>query len=77
MKRSRSRQYLERLTRWYDPWRDLRHQSVFAFEREISIEDAKRLYGFVAHPDAVGVTVGYSVHAPLEIEVDPWPKTGK
>ena len=29
------------------------------------------------HPDAVGVTVGYSVHAPLEIEVDPWPKTGK
>lgn len=76
MKRTRSRQYLERLTRWYDPWRDLRKQPWISWEREISVEEARAMYPnlFDGRPMK---RIGYSVHAPLEIEVDPWPKTGK
>ena len=73
VKHTRSLQFLERLTRWYECWRDLRNQPFICFEQEISIEDAKRMYNFDAHPDAVGVRVGYTVHSPLEVEVDPWP----
>jgi hypothetical protein len=64
----------ERLTAWRDLCLDFRNQPFIIIEREISIEDAKRMYGFDAHPGAVSVQVGYTVHAPIEVEVDPWPK---
>ena len=72
MKRTRSLQFLERLTAWQSRngmW--ICQQQFVSIEREISIEDAKRMYGFDAHPDAVSVQVGYTVHAPFEVEVDP------
>jgi len=72
--RTRVRQFVERLTRWRDPWPDLRRQPFILFEQEITVEEARRLYGFLAHPEAFGVKVGYTVHSPLEVEVDPWPK---
>ena len=58
MKRTRSRQFLERLTAWQSRngmW--ICQQQFVSIEREISIEDAKRMYGFDAHPDAVSVQV--------------------
>ncbi|MGA7885247.1 MAG: hypothetical protein WCA44_05845 [Acidobacteriaceae bacterium] len=74
MNRSRVRQYVERVTAWRRRMEGLRNQPIIMIEREISVEEAKRLYNFDAHPDAIAVGVGYTVYEPLEVEVDPWPK---
>ena len=76
MNRSRVRQYVERLNAWrrqMEGLRDLRNQPILMLDYEISIEEAKQMFGFQAHPDAIAVGVGHTVHAPLEVEVDPWP----
>jgi hypothetical protein len=56
VKHGRSRQFLERLIGWYaqDEYRDLSRQPFICFTQEISIEEAKRMFNFDAHPDAIG-----------------------
>lgn len=69
MKHTRSRQFLERLTRWL--WvieSPFVQQPIYCFDREISIEEAKRMFNFDAHPDAIGVRVGHTVYAPMRID---------
>lgn len=52
-------------------WGSFRRQPWIMIEQEISIEEAKRRFGFLAHPDAIGVRIGYSTFAPIEVVVDP------
>ena len=73
-KRTRVRQFVERLTGWHDPYPDLRNQPFIVMDYEISVEEARAMFGFEAHPDAIGVIVGHTVYAPIEVEVDPWPR---
>ena len=71
MKHTRSAQYLWRLTKWRALYEGLRNMPIYCFEWEISIDDAKRIFGFTAHPAATAVAIGYTVYSPIEIEVDP------
>ena len=71
MKRTRSAELLWRLTKWRDLYLDLARQPFIALEREIDIEEAKRLFGHVAPPGVIAVQIGYTVYKPLEVEVTP------
>lgn len=64
--RSRSKRYA-----YIAKWGSFRRQPWISFTEEISVEEAKRRFGFVAHPNAIGVNVGYSTYAPMEVTVDP------
>lgn len=48
-------------------WGSFRRQPWIMIEQEMSIEEAKRRFGFLAHPDAIGVRVILSHVAPLEV----------
>ena len=84
MKRTRVRQFVERLTAWHDPYWDLRRQPFITFEREIDFEEIRRMYPLPdliplsefppLPPGAVDRRIKYTVYSPLEVEVDPWPK---
>jgi hypothetical protein len=50
-------------------WSDFRRQPFICFEQEMTIEEAKRRFGYTAPEGAVGVKIGYSVHRPLEVDV--------
>ena len=71
MKRARSWQYLWRLTKWRDLYLDLARQPWIEFFEEITVEEAKRWYGYQAPENSIGVKIGYEVYAPMEVEVEP------
>lgn len=77
MKRTRSAELLYRLSRWRELYLDLHNMPIYCLEREISIEDAKRIFGFTAHPAATSVAIGYTVYQPMEASVDAWPTMPK
>ena len=52
-------------------WSSFRRQPFICFSEEITIEEAKRRWGYLAPSGAIGVKVGYSVHQPMEILVRP------
>ena len=49
-KRTRCAEYVRRLTGWHWPVKFLELQPFVCIDREISVGDAKRIYGFNAHP---------------------------
>jgi len=65
MKTTRSWQYLWRLTKWRELYADLGNMPILSLEREISIEEAKRMF------PGIGVHVGYTVYTPIKVEVTP------
>ena len=79
MKRTRVRQYVERLTGWHyadGAW--IRQQPFICFSQEIDIEELKRRYPDLPQydirtppmpPGAIGQKL--CIYAPLEVEVDP------
>jgi hypothetical protein len=80
--RTRVHKYVERLNAWQarnGMW--IRQQPFITIEREIDIEEARRIYPtlFDGRPMK---TVGYrniggisvEIVEPLQLEVDPWPK---
>ncbi len=77
MKRTRVAEFVARLTCWRYRYADLRNQPCYIFSEEIDIEEAKRRYPNAVMqwpappPGAIGRRVGYTVYAPLEVEVDP------
>ena len=83
MKRTRVAEFVARLTCWRYRYADLRNQPCYIFSEEIDIEEAKRRYPNAVMqwpappPGAIGRRVGYTVYAPLEVEVDPMAKKDK
>lgn len=71
MKRTRVRQFVRRLTGWHSLHEDIRNQPWIVFTREMSIEDAKRIFGFQPPEDAIGCKIGYTVYGPMEVTVSP------
>jgi hypothetical protein len=79
LKRTRVRQYVERLTGWHyadGAW--IRQQPWVSFSQEIDIEELKRRYPDLPQydirmppmpPGAIGQKL--CIYAPLEMEVDP------
>lgn len=80
MKRTRSLQYLERLQAWmYRIGQGLRNQPVIALYDELRIDEIERRYPGLLNgqwplsPAELldNKKVGYTVYAPIEVEVDP------
>ena len=59
MKRTRSAQLAYCLSRWRELYLDFRNQPIYCLEREISIEDAKRMF-----PDRK-----YTVFEPMTVHI--------
>ena len=71
MKRTRSFQFLRRLTQWRELYLDLRSMPILCLDYEISVEEAKRRFGYRAPEGSIGMTVGHTVYRPMEVELDP------
>lgn len=46
-----------------------RHQPIYCFDYEISIEEAKRRFGYVAPEGSIGCHIGHTVYQPMEVDV--------
>lgn len=68
MKRTRVRQFVERLTAWRNRYGDLRHQPFMMTTQEISIEDFRSCY-----PRSGVLEERSVIYRPLEIDIGPWP----
>jgi len=73
LKRTRVRQYVERLTGWRRAWEGLRNQAFIMLDYEISIEDARRMFPTAERLWYNRGKTAVEVYAPLEVEVYPWP----
>ena len=71
MKTTRSAHFLRRLIGWRELYTCLRSQPIISWVEELSVEEALRRFNYMAPDGSVGVKVGFTVHSPLEVEVDP------
>jgi hypothetical protein len=78
MKTTRSYEFLCHLTAWRElsSWRpyeyaELSRQPIYSLVEELTMEEAQRRFARVDLLTSVGLKVGCTVYAPLEVEVDP------
>ncbi len=71
MKRTRSAELLYRLSRWRDLYLDLARQPWITLEREIDIEEARKMFPTADRLWRNSVRTKIEVYAPMKVEVEP------